>query len=51
MLHDILKNGGVQLVHQLLSVPNGQDKPGFLEHREMSGNGRPRSGEVFCDLT
>jgi hypothetical protein len=50
MLNDILKDGRVQLVNELLSVANGENETGLLEYREVPGDGGPRTREVLRDL-
>src|SRR3990170_7113042 len=47
---DILKDSGVQLVYDVLSVTLGQDQVSVLEHAQVPGNGRPAGGELFGDL-
>src|SRR5712671_3399991 len=50
MFDDILKNGGVQLVHDVLSVPLGQDQIGVLEYAQVPRDCRPAGGELLGDF-
>src|SRR5687767_15620467 len=51
VLDDVLENGGVQLVDDVLAVPFGQNQLRILEHAQVPGDGRPAGGEFPGDLT
>src|SRR3954469_1543169 len=50
MLNEILEDGGVQLVHDLLAVALGKDEPRVAEGAEVTRDRRPGSGELLGDL-
>src|SRR4029077_2547584 len=50
MIDEVLEDGGVQLVHDLLSVALRENEPGIAERAEVSGNGGPGRGELIRDL-
>src|SRR5712671_431358 len=47
---DILKNGGVQLIHDVLSAPFGQNQIGVLKHAQVPRYCRPAGGELLGDF-
>src|SRR4051812_3804868 len=50
MLNEVLEDGGVQLVHDLLAVALGEDEPRVAEGAEVTRDRRPGSGELLGDL-
>ena len=51
MLDDVLKHGGIQLVHDMLSVPLCQNQLRVFQHAEVARDGRPAGAEFFGDLS
>ena len=50
MVDEILKDRGIELVHDLLAVALGENEPGVAQCAEVPRDGRPRGGEVLSDL-
>ena len=51
LLDDVVEDGGVELVDDLLSVTLGENEPGVAEHAEVPGDRGPRRRKVFGDFT
>src|SRR5256885_644484 len=51
MLNEVLEDGGIELVHDLLAIPLGEDEPRVAERAEMARDGRPRRWKLLGDLT
>src|SRR5690349_5868003 len=50
MLNEILKDGGVQLVDDLLAVALGEDESRVPQRAEVTRDRRPRGRKLFGDL-
>src|SRR4029079_13681184 len=50
MFDQVLKDGGVQLVHDLLAVALGEDESRVAERAEVTRDRRPRGRELVRDL-
>lgn len=50
MLNEILEDGGVELVHDLLAVALGENESRFTKPGEVARDGRPRSGKVVGNV-
>src|ERR1700694_1449617 len=47
---DVLKHGRIQLVHDVLAIPLGQNQLRVLQHAEMTRDGSPAGAELLGDL-
>ena len=50
MLNEVLEDGGVELVHDLLAVALGENEPRLAKAGEVARDGRPRGGKVIGNL-
>src|SRR5690349_8080817 len=50
MLNEILEDGGVQLVHDLLAVALGKDEARVAKRAEVARDRRPRGRKLLGDL-
>src|SRR5437868_6118299 len=50
MLNEVLEDGGIQLIHDLLAVALGEDEPRVTESAEVPGDGGPGGRELLGDL-
>src|SRR5436189_6134859 len=50
MIDEILEDGGIEFVDDLLTVTLRKNEPGIAERAEVARHGRPRRREVLGDL-
>jgi len=50
MIDEVLKDSGVELVHDLLAVALGENEPGVAKRAQVARDGRPRRWKLVSDL-